>query len=89
MRLSKTTPQVKQQSHSHYSNFDRTALSSFVRTTTRKAKSGRTHGIHPPAFNLANSPENLRSVRLFFTAIPIAFLWPMSTTSFLPRVIPV
>ena len=35
-----------------------------------------THGIHPPAFNLANNPENRRSARLFFTAMPIALRWP-------------
>jgi hypothetical protein len=31
----------------------------------------------PPAFNLADSPENRRTVRLFFTAMPVAFRWPM------------
>ena len=43
----------------------------------------------PPAsyaISRASSPENRFSVRLFLTAIPSAFLSPMSTTSFLPRV---
>jgi hypothetical protein len=37
----------------------------------------------------ASSPENLFSVRLFLTAIASAFRWPIRTTSFLPRVMPV
>ncbi len=37
----------------------------------------------------ASSPENRFSVRLFRTAIASAFRWPMSTTGFLPRVMPV
>ena len=41
------------------------------------------------AINLSSKPENLLSVRLFFTAIPNAFRCPMRTTSFLPRVTPV
>ena len=45
----------------------------------------------PPEFavSLVSSPENRFSVRLFRTAIPNAFRCPMSTTSFLPRVMPV
>lgn len=39
--------------------------------------------------NLASSPENRFSVRLFRTAIAIAFFWPTSTTSRLPLVTPV
>ena len=38
---------------------------------------------------LPADPENRFSVRLFLTAIAIAFRCPMSTTSFLPRVMPV
>ena len=43
----------------------------------------------PLTFNLSSSPENRRSVRLFLTAIALAFRWPMSTTNLLPRVMPV
>jgi hypothetical protein len=39
--------------------------------------------------SLASSPEHRFSVLLFFPAIPSAFRWPISTTSFLPRVTPV
>lgn len=41
------------------------------------------------AISLDSNPENRFSVRLFFTAIASAFRCPTSTTSFLPRVIPV
>jgi hypothetical protein len=46
----------------------------------------------PPAgheISRASSLENRLSVRLFLTAIPNTFRWPISTTSFLPRVMPV
>jgi len=38
------------------------------------------------SFSRTSSPENRFSVRLFRTAIANAFRWPISTTSFLPRV---
>ena len=41
------------------------------------------------AVNRSSNPENRCSVRLFFTAIPSARFCPISTTSFLPRVMPV
>jgi hypothetical protein len=40
-------------------------------------------------FNLASKPENRRSVLLLLTAMARAFRCPMTTTSFLPRVMPV
>ena len=43
----------------------------------------------PGAINRANNPENRFSVLLFLTAIPKAFRCPISTTNFLPRVMPV
>jgi hypothetical protein len=39
--------------------------------------------------SLASSPENRCSCLLFLTAVAIAFRGPTSTTSFLPRVVPV
>ena len=41
------------------------------------------------AVNRASNPENRLSVLLFRTAIASAFRCPTSTTSFLPRVMPV
>ncbi len=49
----------------------------------------RISGNNIHVFNRASNPENRCSVRLFLTAVANAFRWPMSTTSFLPRVIPV
>ena len=55
----------------------------------RRAGYTVTGGHEPGMSSRASSPENRFSVRLFRTAIPSAFRCPMSTTSFLPRVIPV
>jgi hypothetical protein len=45
--------------------------------------------ISSEAISRSSKPENLLSLRLFFTAIASAFRCPMITTSFLPRVVPV
>ncbi len=41
------------------------------------------------ALSLDSNPENRCSVRLSLTAIASAFRWPTTTTSSLPRVMPV
>ena len=41
------------------------------------------------AQSLTSNPENRCSVLLFRTAIASAFRWPINTTSFFPRVMPV